>query len=161
MKKLLLFTAISALPALVVAQTEKGQGIWTGSAAFNFVSTKTDQGQANSFYRMPQSRLSFSRGVFFKDNWLAGGGVSLGWQAAKYGVTIQNQSSDNHLSNLNAGLDGFVRRYWGKDKWRVFLGGGLTLGYESARYTGESVNSNPDQDHFTIAPVFQAEPIIT
>jgi hypothetical protein len=150
MKVFLLLASVYILPSLVLAQTEKGQGIWTGSASFVYSSLESDQINNAYFSHSTSSTLSFNRGVFFKNNWLAGGGLNMTLTTMKVGSSTLYRTN----TNVNTGLNGFVRRYWGKEKWRVFLGGGLSLGYGSNNYSGENAGTT-DENSFTVNPFSQ------
>ncbi|GAB3900856.1 hypothetical protein GCM10028803_24490 [Larkinella knui] len=154
MKKALLLACLCALSPLVQAQTEKGRGIWTGSAQFDHTSQKNGLNQNRNVYRTTKSSFSFSRGVFFKDQWLAGGGLSIGMETARLSTPNSPQLPGFRFSNFNSSLNGFVRRYWGKEKWRVLLGGGLSLSYGRGDFEGESTSS-PDRNTLTATPVAQ------
>ncbi|RRB06590.1 hypothetical protein [Larkinella rosea] len=156
MKKLFLLAILIILPAFGYTQTQKGQGIWTGVATFNFVSNKTDQTQMTTLYRESQSGLTFSRGVFVKDNWLVGAGLYVGQSITYNESKTTNQSQYNRSTNYLGNLDGFVRRYWGKDRWRFFLSGGLSLGYGLANYDYQDDKNDSKQTDFSIIPTFQA-----
>lgn len=141
MRTFLIAASLCACTVVSQAQTEKGRGIWTGSLSFNY----GEEG-STSISRTSESGISFNRGVFFKDNWLVGGGLDMTLR------TSSSSRSTNKTTTVSPGLSGFVRRYWGQDKWRVFLGGGLELDYSSINYSAES---SSDENSFAVRPIAQ------
>ncbi|MFC5408730.1 hypothetical protein ACFPMF_05395 [Larkinella bovis] len=151
MKKLLRIAILGALPFTTFAQTEKGQGIWTGRVAVAHTSFKQEVTPYRLFNRSTESSLSLDRGIFFKDNWLTGMGVNVGWNTARQGYDAR-QLDPTESDVLGIGATGFIRRYWGKEKWRVFLGGGLSFGYSISKYVSPTtVGGNT----FTMNPISQ------
>lgn len=154
MKNVLLLAGLCALPVLTQAQTEKGQGIWTGNLSFSYGSAKQNQNKFNSFYRTSGGGLSFNRGVFLKDNWLAGGVIDLSLSNTHSRYFNSSYPDGVKQTILTTGIGGFVRRYWGKEAWRIFLGGELSFEYALTQYKGTNV-SDADVNSFTIKPVAQ------
>ncbi|MFD1142912.1 outer membrane beta-barrel protein [Larkinella insperata] len=154
MRNLLLLAGLAAVSTLAQAQTEKGQGIWTGNLSVEYSSQKNDITPNTYRSHSIQSGLALNRGAFFKDNWLIGVGVSAGLNANRSSRAYLNQREKDKTTELSTGLNGYIRRYWGRDRWRVFLGGGLTLNYNTINHEGENVQS-PDGNSFTASPIFQ------
>ncbi|RAK00056.1 outer membrane protein with beta-barrel domain [Larkinella arboricola] len=156
MKKLLFLASLAAVSTLAQAQTEKGQGLWSGSLSFSYSSQKNNQsGFRNS---ISQSNLRISRGVFFRDNWLIGGTLNIGYGTNYSKSSYYNPPNTIDYQTIYPGISGFVRRYWGQGKWRVFLGGGLSVNYTRSNYEGNDVNIGQvkDQNRVSAAPMFQA-----
>ncbi|GAB3258345.1 hypothetical protein GCM10027347_21570 [Larkinella harenae] len=155
MKKTVLIGYLSVIATLAYAQTDKGQGIWTGGLSFTQESLKDEASTNRYLNRTSQGIFTVRRGIFFKDNWLAGGELSFGYNSYhnRWAYTNQPEKTSNS-AGLYSGLSGFVRRYWGKAKWRVFTGGGVSLSYSNNKYDGSNPQGS-DGNSFGVSPFFQ------
>ncbi|GAA4470808.1 hypothetical protein GCM10023189_60120 [Nibrella saemangeumensis] len=114
------------------AQTEKGRGLLTGS--INVAYSNVNRGTvAPATTQVPAFDVQLTKGWFVRDHWL-------------FGVSVNARSQWSHTETPGAsvsapgmsfyfrrdytyGLNAFVRRYWGDQKWRVFAGGGVGGAY--------------------------------
>ncbi|KAA9356978.1 PorT family protein [Larkinella humicola] len=154
MKKYVLIASLCLISALAVGQTEKGQGFWSGNASLTYTSFKQNRSAFENQYQSSVNTFSFNRGVFFKDNWLAGGGLTVSLNTINQKVPEPNQQNSYKSTTVGTGLSGFIRRYWGKDQWRVFAGGGLSVNYGIVHYNA-AVTNRSDENSFFIQPYAQ------
>ncbi|MGA0556844.1 hypothetical protein ACO2Q8_09355 [Larkinella sp. VNQ87] len=113
MKKLFLTASFIVTAFLTNAQTNKGQGIWTGSVSLGYSSQKNKSGFSDFSNQSSAYGLNVTRGAFFKDNWLLGVGLTTGLVVSNFRGTGIDRPEYVKSTQYGLGLNGFVRRYWG------------------------------------------------
>jgi len=118
MKIAFLVTCLLTTYSAVYAQTEPGRGLWSGTLQLN-ANQQTNLRPTDSYnHRSPDLNLTINHGVFLNRNWLAGGSLS----GSYYKEVDKSQVAYLERTRWTGGLAAYVRRYWGKDQWRIFVG---------------------------------------
>ena len=143
---------LAAQPLL--AQTERGTGWWSGG--FNWQTGKTDLFQN----RIEQTTLTLSvtQGTFIRDNILVGADLRLTRtrDLARQGFNF-DAVTDLRLTTFSA--TPFVRRFWGKEALRGYVGGGLSVGFGRDRLLSSNTKqrvSERETSRWQVTPQFQA-----
>lgn len=157
MKNYVLIASLCLISTLAVGQTKKGQGFWSGSLGFNNLSIKSNQNSLKGKTYILNSNVSISRGLFFKENWQVGGDLRLSWARGVANSTVPASPDYFAQNGFLAGMGGYIRRYWGKEKWRVFLGGGLSIDYSNTTisFKEATASTDPDKYFFAVKPFTQ------
>ena len=106
----------------LLAQTERGTGWWSGG-----VNSQT--GRADLFQNKAEQttlNLSVTQGTFIRDNILVGADLRLvrTRDLARQGFNF-DAVTDSRQTTFSAAP--FVRRFWGKEALRGYVGGGLSV----------------------------------
>ncbi|WP_128543923.1 hypothetical protein [Larkinella soli] len=120
MRSAILLPTLLFLSFFAQAQTEPGRGLWSASLQIQTVQLSGDYPSGYT-RRDPEIVLSLSHGVFLNNNWLVGGSVTGSYFKQ---VDFSNTSSLEQRY-WRGGLSAFVRKYWGQNQWRVYVGGGI------------------------------------
>ena len=144
----------------VQAQTEKGNGFWTGGLGGQLTTSRQYQDNASDL----GLQLFAGRGVFVRKNFLLGTEVTaeLSKTSTKAGFNFDTRNSrfDSKLS-----VTPFARRYWGPPSgnrsfnWRVYLGVGLSGDWErgvSRSLATTQRFSQTRENRFFLSPELQA-----
>lgn len=138
----------------VMAQSEKGVGWWSASGGWQKNRTDLFQnvGEQNTL------NLSLTQGTFLRDNLLVGADLrltrfrDLNSQGFNFDAV-----SDSRQTNFSA--TPFVRRFWGKEALRGYVGGGVSVGYNFNRLlTTNTLQRISEQEttQWRLSPEFQA-----
>lgn len=137
-----------------LAQTEKGVGWWSGSVGWQ-------QGRTALFQNTEElSTLtaSLTQGTFLQDNLLIGADLRL---TRLQDLTRQGFNFDavSDSRQTTFGATPFIRRFWGKEALRGYVGGGLAVLYGRNRLlTTNTKQSTSEQEttQWRLTPEFQA-----
>lgn len=135
MKIATLVTCLLTTYSAVYAQTEPGRGLWSANLQLN-ANQQTNLRSTDSYSRRsPDLSLTINHGVFLNRNWLVGGSLSGNY----YKELTKSGVSSLERTRWTGGLSAYVRKYWGKDQWRIYVGGGLS---GSREHIDQSGNDN-------------------
>lgn len=131
-----LCTIVSLFITMVAwAQTEKGNGLISGSLSIN--STQADNKSVDYTSNEWQSNLSLTAGHFVANNWLVGASVSAGTIASSSRGPLSTgqigQPAAQQVNSVRANLVPFARRYWQFAPVQVFAGVGLSASLSAER----------------------------
>jgi hypothetical protein len=156
MKKQLITALGLLLTSTCWAQTEKGNGIISGTVS-------VDYSKVNNSGRSITPRLNLTAGRFFANNWLMGLSATGQANLLKTEPTIL-PNSGLFLNNtiVSTSVTPFVRRYWRFSPVHFFAGAGLTVGISGSRFT-DLISSNPQPvfgnrrlNEVSVDPYFEA-----
>ncbi|WP_428653532.1 hypothetical protein [Runella sp.] len=154
-----LFTFVSLLFSLhVFSQTEKGNSFISGNISTRYsVYTPPNGSTAKSNTFSISTGISY--GKFVRDNivWRTDISESFDRIYGKNG-SGSNQTITTSIPNTNISLSSVGLYYFGKERWRGFVGGGVSAhGYFSnIETTTNGVNSRQKRSEFSVTPVFEA-----
>jgi hypothetical protein len=135
MKKQLCTIASLLITTVAWSQTEKGNGLISGSISANI--TRADNKSADNTSHGWQSNLNLTAGHFVADNWLVGASVSVGTVASSSKRPLYTgqigQPIAQQANSVSASLVPFVRRYWQFAPVQVFAGVGLSASLNAGR----------------------------
>lgn len=150
----LLTSCLLLLTQPLLAQTERGSGWWSGG--FNWQTGRTDLFQNKA--DQTTLNLSVTQGTFVRDNVLVGADLRLSRTRdfTRQGFNL-DAVTDSRQTTFSA--TPFVRRFWGKEALRGYVGGGLSVAYGRDRVlssnTKQSV-SERETSRWQVTPQFQA-----
>lgn len=138
----------------LMAQTEKGRGVWSGGIVGQLATTEKYLEKSRDL----NVQLFLNKAHFFRKD------VAIGAELTAIGSTLHNSAGlgfDTRSSKLavSTTTSAFVRRYWGRQNWRVYLGGGLLFGWDWARaesVTTPNLFSQTREDRLRLSPEVQA-----
>lgn len=134
MKKQLYTVAGLLLAGAAGAQTQKGNGLISGSVSVNY--TQTDYQRINADRYTWRPVLDLTAGRFVANNWLLGLSVAGTWSSEKTENPIAtNQIQRTFNQRVNVNLTPFMRRYWQFAPVQVFAGAGLSVSTANSRLT--------------------------
>lgn len=141
MRKQLCTIASLFITTFAGAQTEKGNGLISGSLSVS--SSWADNKSANTSLRAWQPSLNVTVGRFVADNWLVGASVLAGTvftrsERPSYIGTIERPITQR-TDNLQLSFMPFVRRYWQFAPVQVFAGVGLSASINSQRQRNDEL----------------------
>ena len=149
---LLVACTVSTPPAL--AQTERGVGWWSGGGNWqagrnNLFQDRTEQATLNA---------GITQGFFVRDNLLIGADLRLLRQRfqTRQGFNF-DAVSDSRQTTFSAAP--FVRRFWGKQALRGYVGGGLSVAFGRERLltaNTQQPESERESSSWRLTPEFQA-----
>jgi hypothetical protein len=150
----LFFALITAAPLL--AQTEKGNGILSGS--LSLAGTRYTDSQQNSRNVSPAFNITF--GKFVKDNWLLGTNIGMSFLFRKVTPSVLNSAYGSTLTDRSnrLALKSFVRYYQTLGPVQVFAGAGVSLNLDGSRteYMSSAQLSTGQNANLTLSPFFEA-----
>ncbi|MEZ0484891.1 hypothetical protein [Fibrella aquatica] len=139
---------------LVLAQTEKGVGWWSGRVGWQQRNNESFQNTAE------QSTLTIllTQGTFLRDNLLAGAdlGLTRNRDLNRQGFNFDALTDSRQTS---FGATPFLRRFWGEGTLRGYVGGGLAVSYGRDRlFTANTQQRVSEQEstQWRLSPEFQA-----
>lgn len=137
MKTRLIGFALIAKTQLVCAQTQKGNGLISGTAGVSYNRGSSDFSDAQYGW---QPTLNLTAGRFVADNWLAGLSVSGDLRIGQSNAFIFNGQTaipkGNKTTDLSVTTTPFVRRYVAVGPAHAFVGAGLAIGVNGYRQSG-------------------------
>lgn len=145
MRKQLCAIASLFLTTFAGAQTQKGNGLFSGGFSVNYNQSGYQQATLRQEYWQPS--LSVTAGRFVSDNWLVGASVSgtAIFQQLQGGMGSNQALRETDYNVFSAELVPFVRRYWQFAPVQVFAGAGLSL-----RSNGQRVATNEEASTNTL-----------
>lgn len=156
MKHLFTFVFIGfALSAF--SQTEKGNSFISGNISTGY--SKIDYpdnvlNKSNSF----SISTGISYGTFIKDNIVWRTDVSETFHRNSWSAASGNQKTESKDRNMSISVSTIGLYYFGKERWRGFVGGGIGLNgsFYKRNAEGISENSSSKDNSWGIYPVFEA-----
>ncbi|WP_375445974.1 hypothetical protein [uncultured Fibrella sp.] len=138
----------------VLAQTEKGVTWWSGSVGWQ--QGRTDVFQNNE--ELTTLNISLTQATFLRDNLLVGADLRL---TRLNDLTRQGLNFDavSDSRQTTFGATPFIRRFWGKDALRGYVGGGLAVSYGRNRLLTTNTQQNVSElesSQWRLTPEFQA-----
>ncbi|GAA4398389.1 hypothetical protein GCM10023187_08990 [Nibrella viscosa] len=128
MRAITTFVSLTLSLGTLLAQTEKGRGLWSGGIGGQLTTTEKylERGRDASV------QVFINKGCFVRQS------VLLGMEVAASGSTLHNEvgigyDTKNEKLAFTSTVSPYIRRYWGRQNWRVYLGGGLLFGYDRAK----------------------------
>lgn len=154
MRSATILLSLIFLSCFAQAQTEPGRGLWGANLQIQTVQLSGDFPSGYT-RRDPEIGLSISHGVFLNNNWLVGGSV-----AGSYFKQVDfSNTSSLEQRYWQGGLSAFVRKYWGQNQWRVYVGGGVGGSVDQLRRTISPVSgvggTETDALSYQVAPFTQ------
>lgn len=140
----------------VCGQTEKGNSFITGNLSTRFESA-LQSGEYTGKWRTFSLESGLSYGKFVKDNILWEVNVSERFNSSLSESSRVNYRSRGGMTDFSLGTSGAY--YFGKDRWRGFVGAGLTIsaGFrDSETNSGGAVTSSSNLSNVNIVPLFKA-----
>ncbi|WP_460984494.1 hypothetical protein [Spirosoma fluminis] len=128
MKKYVLTVMGLFLTSAGWAQTEKGNGIISGSIS-------VDYSKVNSSDRSIAPDINLTAGHFFTNNWLTGLSTTVNTTFLKTKPAALPGEPFINNQTARVSITPFVRRYWRFDPVHFFAGAGLTVGVTGSRQT--------------------------
>lgn len=161
MKNWLTGFVLIATAQLLCAQTQKGNGLISGTASVN--ASWVRPGSIGSKATVLLPALNLTAGRFVADNWLAGLSVSGSLVLVRSNSFVANNPSfnprENRITNPVVTTTPFVRRYFAIGPALAFAGGGLSVGVNGERrYTREGSQLITDQRsvNWSVNPYLEA-----
>ncbi|WP_028526596.1 hypothetical protein [Runella limosa] len=148
---LLIFAALQ-----VCGQTEKGNSFLTANLSTRFEST-LQSGEYIGKWRAFSLESGLSYGKFIKDNILWEVNVSERFNSSLSESLRADYRSRGGMTDLGVGTSGSY--YFGKDRWRGFVGAGLTIstGFNNSETEiDRALVSSYNSSSINIAPLFKA-----
>lgn len=148
---LLIFSAFS-----VYGQTEKGNSFIAGNLSTR-VESALPSGEYSGKWRTFSLESGLSYGKFVKDNILWEVNVSERFNSSLSESSRANYRSRGGMTDLGVGTSGAY--YFGKGRWRGFVGAGLTIsaGFSDSETKSDGVLiSSSNSSNVNIAPLFKA-----
>lgn len=136
------------------AQTERGVGWWSGG--FNAVSSRSTLFQ--QLNEASSLDIRFTQGTFIQTDLLLGADLRLSRSKAltREGFTLE-AVTDNRLTTVAAAP--FIRRFWGKESLRGYVGGGVLVELNRDRLLTANTKTRNAEDltaRWRIRPEIQA-----
>lgn len=153
-KRLLLLWLLKLMYQPAWAQTERGVGWWSGGAT-------VQTGQSDLFENVNQTNtlnLQLTQGTFVRDNLLIGADLRLSRvrNVTKEGFNLDAVTDDRQTAFA---ATPFIRRFWGTQALRGYVGGGLAVQYSRDRQLTSNTktrSSEAEQNSWQVRPDVQA-----
>lgn len=147
MRKQLYAIASLLISTIAGAQTEKGNGLVSGSISLS--TSRSVNKSANTSLRTWQPNLDLTAGQFVADNWLVGASVSSGTlfstSERSSNVGQIDRPITQRTDNIALSFMPFVRRYWQFAPVQVFAGVGLSASINSQRQRNDELITGTPQ----------------
>ncbi|WP_345250231.1 hypothetical protein [Nibrella saemangeumensis] len=154
MKAIITLMSLTLCTGTLVAQTEKGRGFWSSGVGGQLITTEKYLERGRSI----DAQVFVNKGYFVRKD------VLVGLEASALGSMLHNElgigyDTRNDKLALTTSLSPYIRRYWGRQNWRVYLGGGFSFAYDWAQNKSMSTSNRFTQlrDHrMRLMPEVQA-----
>ena len=151
---LLILLSLVTGSRVALAQTERGVGWLSGSAGWQQERTSVFQNDEES----TTLATSLTQGTFVRDNLMLGADLRLARSRNQLRQGL-NFDAVRDLRETTVGATPFVRRFWGADALRGYVGGGLAITYGRNRLLTTNTQqrlSEQESTRWGLSPEFQA-----